>query len=116
VDCERLEAIEEQNAKDLEQMASHLHIIGPDTIRSIIQFMEFSLIPVFLNVASERLGEEKFAEIFGNPGNKKLIRMFSEKTAAYKLDPDDPVADLTNRLPDVFNAYVRSPVDFEKGL
>ena len=115
-DCSRLEAIEEQNAKDLEQMASFLHIIGPDTIHSIVKFMEFSLIPVFLQVASERLGLEKFSEIFGIPGNKKLIKMFSEKTAAYKLDVEDPVADLTNRLPDVFNAYLRAPADFEKGL
>ena len=116
VDCGRLEAIEEQNAKDLEQMALYLHIIGPDTIQNIVKFMEFSLIPVFLQVASERLGDEKFAEIFGIPGNKKLIKMFCEKTKAYKLDVDDPVGDLTNRLPDVFNAYLRSPVDFEKGL
>ena len=116
VDCTRLEAIEELNVKDLEQMASHLHILGPDTINSIVKFMQFNLIPVFLNVASERLGPEKFAEIFGIPGNKKLIKMFSEKTAAYKLDVEDPVADLTNRLPDLFTAYLRSPVDFEKGL
>jgi hypothetical protein len=116
VDCSRLEAIEEQNAKDLEQMASHLHIIGPETINGIVKFMQFNLIPVFLTVASEVLGEDKFAEIFGIPGNKKLVKMFCEKTAAYKLDTEDPVTDLTNRLPDVFNAYLRSPKDFEKGL
>ena len=116
VDCSRLEAIEDQNAKDLEQMASHLHIIGPDTINGIVKYMEFGLIPVFLQVASERLGEEKFAEIFGVPGNRKLIKMFCEKTAAYKLDVEDPVGDLTKRLPDVFNAYLRAPADFEKGL
>jgi len=116
VDCDRLEAIEEQNAKDLEQMASHLHIIGPETINGIVKFMQFNLIPVFLNVASERLGEDKFAQIFGVPGNKKLVKMFCEKTHSYKLDVDDPVTDLTNRLPDLFNAYLRSPADFEKGL
>ncbi len=115
-DCSRLEAIEEQNAKDLEQLASHLHIIGPETINGIVKFMQFNLIPVFLNVASEKLGEEKFAEIFGIPGNKKLVKMFCEKTHSYKLDVDDPVSDLTNRLPDLFNAYLRSPADFEKGL
>ena len=116
VDCSRLEAIEEQNAKDLEQLASHLHIIGPDTINNIVKFIKFNLIPVFLNVASERLGPEKFAEIFGIPGNKKLIKMFSEKTRSFKLSVDDEVADLTSQLPDLFNAYLRSPADFEKGL
>ena len=116
VDCNRLEAIEEQNAKDLEQMASHLHIIGPDTIKNITRFMEFSQIPIFLQVGSETLGEETFAEIFGIPGNKKLIKMFCEKIKAYKLDPDNPLDDLTKRLPDVFNAYMRAPADFEKGF
>ncbi|CCG41029.1 hypothetical protein [Magnetospirillum molischianum] len=116
VDCDRLEAMEVQNAKDLEQMASHLHILSADSINHIIRFLQFSQIPIFLEVGSEKLGQEKFAEIFGSPGNKKLTKMFCEKISLSKLDLDDPDADLRRKLPDIFNAYLRAPADFERGL
>jgi hypothetical protein len=116
VDCERLEAMEVQNAKDLEQMASHLHILSAEAINQIVRFLQFSQIPIFLEVGSERLGEEKFSEIFGVPGNKKLTKMFCEKIKNTKLDADDPDNDLRAKLPDVFNAYLRAPADFERGL
>jgi hypothetical protein len=116
VDCERLEAMEIQNAKDLEQMASHLHILSAEAINQIVRFLQFSQIPIFLEIGSERLGEEKFSEIFGVPGNKKLTKMFCEKIKNTKLDADDPENDLRAKLPDVFNAYLRAPADFERGL
>jgi len=116
VDCDRLEAMEIQNAKDLEQMAEWLHLISGDTITQIVTYLQFHQIPIFLGVAQERLGEQIFSEIFGPPGNKKLIKMFCEKVARTPLDLADPLEDLKRRLPDVFNAYLRSPVDFEKGL
>ena len=116
VDCDRLEAMEIQNAKDLEQMADWLHMISGECINQIIHFLQFHQIPIFLASAQERLGEEKFKEIFGPPGNKKLIKMFCEKTAKTPLDPNDPLEDLKRRLPDVFGAYLRAPADFEKGL
>jgi len=116
VDCERLEAMEERNAKDLEQMADFLHIISAETINQVVRLLQYAQMPVFLNCAFDKLGEEKFTEIFGTPGKKKLIKVFCEKTAAYKLDPNEPIEDLKNRLPDVFAAYLRSPGDFEKGL
>jgi hypothetical protein len=115
VDYDRLEALEVQNAKDLENMADWLHLISGETINQIIHFLQYPQIPIFLGVAQEKLGD-KFAEIFGPPGNKKLIKMFCEKTARAPLDPGDPDEDLRRRLPDVFGAYLRSPVDFEKGL
>lgn len=116
VDCDRLEAMEVQNAKDLENMAGWLHLISGETITQMVRYLQFNQIPIFLSVAVERLGGEKFAEIFGPPGNKKLIKMFCEKTQRTPLDPADPHEDLKRRLPDVFGAYLRSPVDFEKGL
>jgi hypothetical protein len=116
VDCDRLEAMEVQNAKDLEQMADWLHMISGDTINQIVNFLQFHQIPVFLSIALDKLGEEKFKEIFGPPGNKKLIKMFCEKTSRTPLDPADPLEDLRRRLPDVFGAYLRAPADFERGL
>ncbi|HLO78975.1 MAG TPA: hypothetical protein VK196_21165 [Magnetospirillum sp.] len=116
VDCDRLEAMEVQNAKDLENMAEWLHLISGETINQIVHYLQFNQIPIFLGVALEKLGEEKFTQIFGPPGNKKLIKMFCEKTQRTPLDPSDPHEDLKRRLPDVFGAYLRSPVDFEKGL
>lgn len=116
VDCDRLEAMEVQNAKDLEQMADWLHLISGDTINQIVTYLQFHQIPIFLEVAQDRLGVKIFAEVFGPPGNKKLIKMFCEKVARTPLDLDDPLEDLRRRLPDVFTAYLRSPADFEKGL
>jgi hypothetical protein len=116
VDTDRLEAMEVQNAKDLEQMASHLHILSGESINQMVRFLQFSQIPIMLEVGTEKLGEEKFAEIFGVPGNKKLIKMFCEKIKVAKLEPDDPDADLRKKLPDIFNAYLRAPADFERGL
>ncbi|CAA7623301.1 hypothetical protein [Magnetospirillum sp. SS-4] len=116
VDTDRLEAMEVQNAKDLEQMASHLHILSGEAINQFVRFLQFSQIPIILEVGSERLGEDKFAEIFGVPGNKKLVKIFCEKIKVAKLDPDDPDADLRKKLPDIFNAYLRAPADFERGL
>lgn len=116
VDCDRLEAIEVQNAKDLEQMADFLHLLGAETINQIVKFLQYVHIPIFLEVAYERFGEQRFVEIFGSNGNKKLIGMFCQKAAAYKLDTNDPDTDFRNRLPDVFNAYLRAPADFERGL
>lgn len=116
VDCERLEAIEVQNAKDLEQMAAYLHLLGAETINQIVKSLQYVHIPIFLEVAYERFGETRFVEIFGSGGNKKLIGMFCQKAASYKLDQNDPDTDFRNRLPDVFNAYLRAPADFERGL
>ena len=116
VDCDRLEAMEVQNAKDLENMADWLHLIAGETVNQITHYLQFNQVPIFLEVAVERLGDETFAEIFGPPGNKKLIKMFCEKTSRTPLDPGDPLEDLRRRLPDVFGAYLRSPKDFEKGL
>lgn len=116
VDCDRLEAMEVQNAKDLENMAEWLHLISGETISQIVHYLQFNQIPIFLAVALEKLGGEKFAEVFGPPGNRKLIKIFCEKTQRTPLDPSDPHEDLKRRLPDVFGAYLRSPADFEKGL
>jgi hypothetical protein len=116
VDCDRLEAMEVQNAKDLENMAEWLHLISGETISQIVHYLQFNQIPIFLSAALEKLGEVTFAEIFGPPGNKKLIKMFCEKTQRTPLDPADPHEDLKRRLPDVFGAYLRSPKDFERGL
>jgi hypothetical protein len=116
VDCDRLEAMEVQNAKDLEQMASHLHILSGEAINQMVRFLQFNQIPIILEVGTEKLGEEKFAEIFGIPGNNKLIKMFCEKIKVAKLDSDDPDEDLRSKLPDIFNAYLRAPADFERGL
>ncbi|NFV79618.1 hypothetical protein [Magnetospirillum aberrantis] len=116
VDCDRLEAMEVQNAKDLENMAEWLHEISGETINQLVHYLQFNQIPIFLGVAQERLGEGPFRAIFGPPGNKKLIKMFCEKTQRTPLDPSDPLEDLKRRLPDVFGAYLRSPADFEKGL
>lgn len=116
VDCDRLEAMEVQNAKDLEQMAEWLHMISGDTITQVVTYLQFHQIPIFLNAALEKLGPQVFVDIFGPDGNKKLIKMFCEKVARTPLDPGDPLEDLKRRLPDVFNAYMRSPSDFEKGL
>lgn len=116
MDCDRLEVMEQQNAKDLEQMADYLHIISADTINEVVRHLQFAFIPIFLDVAHSKLGPETFAQIFGIPGNRKLIKLFCEKAAAYKLDPADPTGDLRARLPDVFAAYLRAPRDFERGL
>ena len=116
VDTDRLEAMEVQNAKDLEQMASHLHILSGESINQIVRFLQFSQIPIILEVGTEKLGDEKFAEIFGVPGNKKLIKMFCEKISVAKLDHEDPDEDLRKKLPDIFGAYLRAPADFERGL
>ncbi|MGE5506284.1 MAG: hypothetical protein ACM31L_17815 [Actinomycetota bacterium] len=116
VDCDRLEAMEEQNAKDLEQMAGHLDVLSAEAIHRLVQHLQFAQIPVFLDIAREKLGEEAFVKIFGVPGSKKLIKVFCEKIEKTKLDANEPIEDLKKKLPDVFGAYLRSPKDFEKGL
>ncbi len=116
IDCDRLEAIEEKNAKDLELLASHLHLLSAESINQIIRLLPAAHIPPFLECGCERLGEARFTSVFGIPGNKKLIKIFCEKTAAFKLDANEPVEDLRTRLPDMFGAYLRHPKDFERGL
>jgi hypothetical protein len=115
-DCDRLEAIEEKNAKDLELLASHLHLLSAESINQIIRLLPAQHIPPFLECGYERLEAETFDKVFGIPGNKKLIKIFCEKTAAFKLDAGDPITDLRTRLPDMFGAYLRHPKDFERGL
>lgn len=117
VDCDRLEAMETQNAKDLEQMADHLHLISGTTIEEVVRNMQVPQIPVFLEVGRATLGDEEFEKVFGVPGNKKVVKMFAEKVAKTPLDPSkDPLQELRERLPPVFTAYLRDPVSFEKGL
>ncbi|MEW5727973.1 MAG: hypothetical protein AB1918_09125 [Pseudomonadota bacterium] len=117
VDCDRLEAMETQNAKDLEQMADHLHLISGYCIEELVRNLQVPQIPVFLQVAQATLGDEEFTKVFGAPGNRKLTKMFAEKVARTPLDPSkDPLDELRERLPPVFNAYLRDPVGFEKGL
>lgn len=117
VDCDRLEAMETQNAKDLEQMAAHLHIISGFTIEEMVRNLQTQQIPVLLDVAHATMGEEEFAKVFGVPGNKKIVKMFAEKVRLTPLDPSkDALADLRDRLPAVFTAYLRDPVGYEKGL
>ncbi|MGE5546210.1 MAG: hypothetical protein ACM33T_04895 [Solirubrobacterales bacterium] len=117
VDCERLEAMETQNAVDLEKMAAHLHIISGTTIEEIVRKLQPPQIPIVLDVARSTLGDEAFEKVFGVPGNKKVTKMFVEKIALTPLDPSkDPLEDLRDRLPAVFQAYLRDPVSFEKGL
>lgn len=117
VDCDRLEAMETQNAKDLEQMADHLHLISGYCIEELVRNLQVPQIPVFLQVAQATLGDEEFTKVFGAPGNRKLTKMFAEKVARTPLDPSkDPLDELRERLPPVFKAYLRDPVRFEKGL
>ena len=116
VDCDRLEAMETQNAKDLEQMAPYLHILSADSINQIVRCLQFAQIPIFLDAGNSTLGEAKFSEIFGLPGDKKLVKIFCEKITATRLDPADPEADLRRKLPDVFTAYLRAPDTFARGL
>lgn len=117
VDCDRLEAMETQNAKDLEQMVAHLHIISGVTIQEVVRNLQMAQIPLFLDIARSTLGEAEFAKVFGVPGKKKVVKMFAEKVARTPLDPSkDPLEDLRERLPAVFTAYLRDPVSFEKGL
>lgn len=117
VDCDRLEAMETQNAKDLEQMADHLHLISGYCIEEVVRNMQVPQIPVFLEVARETLGEEEFTKVFGTPGNRKLTKMFAEKVAKTPLDPSrDQLEELRERLPPVFTAYLRDPAGFAKGL
>jgi hypothetical protein len=117
VDTERLEAMEIQNAKDLEQMADYLDVISGPTIEEIIRNLQIQQIPVFLSSARETLGEDEFRKVFGTGADKKLIKMFAEKAAKTPLDPSkDPLEDLAARLPSVFQAYLRAPAQFLKGL
>ncbi len=117
VDCDRLEAMETQNAKDLEQMADHLHLISGYCIEEVVRNMQVPQIPVFLEVARDTLGEEEFTKVFGAPGNRKLTKMFAEKVAKTPLDPSkDQLEELRERLPPVFTAYLRDPAGFAKGL
>ena len=116
IDTDRLEAIETRNPKDIENMAPYLHLIGADTINTMLEVVSYSHVPVFLEVALEQLGEATFTEIFGPHGDKKLIKVFCQKTAAYKLDQNEPLVDLAKRLPDVFVAYKRAPADFARGF
>ncbi len=115
-DCNRLEIMEQKNAKDLEQIADFLHLVSAETIDQVIRLLQFQYMPVFLRIGLEKLGENKFREIFDSPANKKLIKIFCEKAASYKLDPGDPLTDFESRLPDLFGAYLRAPAAFEKGL
>lgn len=117
IDCDRLEAMETQNAKDLEQMAAHLHRISGHCIEEMVRNLQVPQIPVFLDVALETLGEQAFNTVFGIPGNKKVTKMFAEKVAKTPLDPSkNQLDELRERLPPVFTAYLRDPVGFEKGL
>ncbi len=116
VDCERLEAMEVQNAKDLENMAPWLHMLSGEAVNQLIRALLPPHIPAFLEVATEKLGQDEFVKIFGPGGSKKLVKVFCDKVSKTPLDPADPIADLRKRLPDVFKAYQRSPSDFEKGL
>ena len=115
-DTDRLEALEEKNARDLGEMASYLHIVSADTIHRMTEKLQPYQLSVFLDTAWHALGETEFVAVFGIPGKPGLIRRFAEKAAAFKLDHADPTADFANRLPDIFKAYLLSPKGYEKGL
>ena len=108
--------MEDKNVKDLEEMAHYLHLIGPDTINRMIDKLQVYQLAVFLEAAWHTLGEDKFVAVFGSPGNKQLIKTFTEKAAAFKLDSADPAKDFADRLPDIFKAYLLNPKGYERGL
>lgn len=112
----RLEAMEDQGARDLAEMSAYLHILSGDAIYRMTEKLQAYQLPVFLDTAWEVLGEAEFIAVFGIPGKPGLVRRFAEKAAAFKLDHDDPAADFANRLPDVYKAYLLSPKGYEKGL
>lgn len=115
-DTGRLEAMEDKNAKDLEEMAEFLHVIGPDTINRMIDKLQIYQLAIFLETAWKSLGADKFAAIFGSPGKPALIRTFTEKAAAFKLEAADPAGDFASRLPDIFKAYLLHPQGYDRGL
>lgn len=115
-DVDRLEAMEDKNARDLNEMAAYLHIIGPETINRSIEKLQVYQLAVFLDTAWHVLGEREFTAVFGVPGKPALVKRFAEKAATFKLDPSDPGADFAARLPDIFKAYLLSPKGYEKGL
>ncbi len=115
-DVDRLEAMEDKNAKDLEQLASHLHIVGGHTINAMTDKLQVYQLSVFLDVARDILGAERFVTIFGAPGDKALIRVFVDKAAAFRLDSEDPAADFSGRCPDIFNAYLLNPTGYARRL
>lgn len=115
-DTDRLEAMEEKNARDLGEMANYLHIVGGETINRLIEKLQVYQLAAFLDTAWRTLGEAEFIAIFGIPGKPGLIKRFAEKATAFKLDPADPATDFANRLPDIFKAYLLSPKGYERGL
>lgn len=115
-DIDRLEMMEDQNAKDLEQIAPFLDVIGADTIDFVLRMLQHWQMPILLSTGRECLGEVKFAAVFGPGGNKVVIKRFAEKVKTFKLDPGNQDEELRAQLPDVFRAYLRHPVDFERGM
>lgn len=115
-DVDRLAAMEDKNAKDLEQLAAHLHVVGADTINAMTDKLQVYQLGPFLDIARDTLGAERFTAIFGAPGDKTLIRMFVDKAAAFRLDTADPAADFAGRLPDVFKAYLLNPTGYARRL
>lgn len=116
MDTDRLEAMEEKNPRDLAEMAPYLHIISAETINRMTEKMQLFQLSIFLDTAHRILGADEFATIFGIPGRPGLIKRFTDRAAAFKLEPGNQADDFAERLPDIFRAYLLSPASYERGL
>jgi hypothetical protein len=110
-----LDSLQHKSTADIVEMASHLDRMSPDTVDSLVAFLQRPQIAPFLHVAEKVLQPKDFDAVFGIPGNPRLARIFAKKAAQLRLDPSDP-NDFENRLPFIFQAYMTAPADFAKGL
>jgi len=112
---ELLDSLQHKSTADIVEMASHLDRMSPETVDSLVGFLQRPQIAPFLRVADTVMQQKDFDAIFGVPGNPRLARIFAKKAAQLRLDPGDP-EDFEKRLPFIFQAYLTSPEDFAKGL
>lgn len=112
---ELLDSLRSKNTADIVEMASHLDRIGPESVDAMIDYLQRPQLSPFLKVAEDALSPADFDAIFGSPGDPRLARIFAQKAAQIKIDPDNP-EDFEDKLPYIFHAYKTSPDDFAKSL
>ncbi|MBB4284733.1 hypothetical protein [Roseospira goensis] len=112
---ELLDSLSTKSTADIIEMATHLDRVGPETVDSLVTFLQRPQIAPFLRVAEDTLPREDFDAIFGMPGNPRLARVFAQKAAQLRVEPAK-LEDFETQLPFIFQAYRTAPEDFTRTL
>lgn len=114
-DHERLEVLQQMDTKAIAMMAQYLPVVSSETLKHIQKHLkELYQIESFFKVGWDMMGQDEFVAVFGNPGKPNIVRKITEKMGQARSSGNDPAADFSGRLQDVFRAYLANPVAYGK--